>query len=75
MGPGPSGREPQGDTMLRIEINTDGAAFGEDEWERNAEIARILREIAEDVVECERTAGNWHDSNGNTVACVEWEDA
>jgi hypothetical protein len=51
---------------LRIAFNTDNAAFSED---RGAEIARILRSLA-NVLECADNSsdeGTVHDINGNTV--------
>lgn len=53
-----------------LELDTDNDAFG-GEWERGAEIARILRETADRV-----EGGSWNlfkllDINGNTVGQAE----
>jgi hypothetical protein len=56
---------------MNIRFTTDNAAFdgGDDDQcnsTRNAEIARILREIADAIEECEE-AGPVVDINGNTI--------
>jgi hypothetical protein len=55
--------------MFKIEIATDNAAFDDDEG--NAEIARILRELA-DRIERGDAVGDWwelplRDVNGNRI--------
>jgi hypothetical protein len=57
--------------MFRLEFSTDNAAFGEDEFQRNHEIARILRDIAAKVGEQDLISGSARDLNGNKVG--EWE--
>ena len=52
--------------MLKIEIETGGAAFGEDFYEASYEIRRILEEIAEEM-DAGRKRGVIMDINGNKV--------
>ena len=52
--------------MFTCEMKTDNAAFGEDRLDEGAEIARILREIA-DRVEQGDNHGICMDINGNKV--------
>jgi len=52
--------------MLRIEFETDNAAF-----ESRAEIARILRQVAVEVMNTGRTERAIVDANGNKVG--KWE--
>jgi len=66
--------------MITITIKTDNAAFSEDDGEptgaaRQAEIARILRELAEHYENGGVYAGHrLRDVNGNTVGSVEDTD-
>lgn len=55
---------------VSIEIETDNAAFDEDE---RAEAVRIIREAA-DFIESGGDARNLHDINGNTVGRVLFAD-
>lgn len=60
----------------RISIAMDNAAFGEDGIDRGAELARILRELAEEFDGGGARMGtNYHlrDLNGNTVGCARIE--
>jgi len=50
-----------------VKIKTDNAAFGNCEHERNAEIARILKVIVQNL-ESDITNGTAEDINGHTVA-------
>ena len=52
--------------MFRCAIKTGNAAFGENKEEEGAEIARILRWIAEDIENGEES-GICIDINGNNV--------
>lgn len=52
--------------MFEVKIQTGNAAFGEDRYEKGAEIARILREVA-DAVESGSSYGTCIDYNGNRV--------
>lgn len=52
--------------MFEITIETDNAAFGEDEGGAGPEVARILREVA-DKVENGAAGGRVFDFNGNGV--------
>lgn len=56
--------------MLKIEIETGNAAFEDD---RNMELARILRQIAERLENGE-DAGRVLDINGNKVGSFEMEE-
>lgn len=58
-----------------LTIETGNAAFGEDEYERDVEIARILRTLAErfDDGVADLTQGAVRDVNGNRVG--EWNYA
>ena len=49
--------------MFTLKIKTENAAFSDD---RNAEIARILREVAEQL-ETHTMTGSCRDYNGNRV--------
>jgi hypothetical protein len=49
---------------FELHIRTENAAFEDDKRE---EIARILREVAADVLKLDREDGNVRDANGNTV--------
>ena len=51
---------------MRVTITTDNAAFGESDYEMRAEVARILREIADDL-DNGKDGGPCIDINGNTV--------
>lgn len=53
-----------------VKISTDNAAF--QDGDRYLEVARILREIADDAEQ--GAAGKWpvHDYNGNTVGTAGW---
>jgi hypothetical protein len=56
-------------TTFTVKMDCDNAAFGEDDWERTLEIARILRKIA-DKVEAGQGMAVWEtilDANGNDV--------
>lgn len=59
--------------MLSLKIRTDNAAFEDDSEDialgtstRNAEVARILREVAE-AIESGDNVGGCRDVNGNSV--------
>ena len=52
--------------IFTLSIETGNAAFGESLNEENAEIARILREVAAKLENCQ-TCGPIRDANGNTV--------
>jgi hypothetical protein len=54
--------------MIKIEINTENAAFDETP---NIELARILREIA-DKVEAIEIPKNVRDINGNVCGTIKW---
>jgi hypothetical protein len=56
--------------VLKVRIEMDNAAFGEDAVERAAEVRRILALVA-DRMERGRDGGALLDSNGNTVG--EWD--
>lgn len=66
--------------MLTIEIETDSAAFFPTASDRDAEIARILRDLA-NRIDCDgeisRTTGGWRwpirDVNGNRVGWAKYE--
>lgn len=60
--------------MLRIEISTDNAAFGDTEEERGEEAARLLR-MAASRIERGSRSGSLRDANGNTVGRYELERA
>ena len=55
--------------MIKIEIDTDNAAFGESEREKLAEAAMVLYDIAADMNDG-RLGGTYKDMNGNTVCNV-----
>ena len=57
--------------MIRIEIETENAAFGDNPSDSNAEVARILREIAHRLTRGSFTQSIIRDVNGNTVGRVE----
>lgn len=54
---------------ITITINTDNAAFGDDDqWSRSEEVARILRKLATDIeIEENVDFKVLRDSNGNQV--------
>lgn len=52
---------------LRIEINMDNAAFGEDAYECGTEAARILRKLADKLEGPGSGDITLYDSNGNPV--------
>lgn len=54
--------------MFTLKLETDNAAFDD---EPHAEIARILREVA-DRMEAKRFTRTLHDINGNAVGRVDW---
>ena len=59
---------------ITIKINTDNAAFGDNEGlqlnaDRDAEVSRILREWAARIPE-DGYGATLHDHNGNTVGTV-----
>lgn len=58
--------------MLTIRIDTDNAAFGETPDDRNAELARIVREISRNILTGSFTYGSEtiRDVNGNDIG--EW---
>lgn len=60
--------------MLRIEISTGNAAFGDTETERCEEVARLLRYTASRI-ERGGHSGPIRDANGNTVGRYELERA
>ena len=51
---------------FKLSITTDNAAFSEEEGGPNAEVARLLREVADDI-ENGRECGTIMDINGNNV--------
>lgn len=53
-------------SLFRLEIQTDNAAFGDTHDERNAELAKILRDTAKRL-EQGAGAGVIRDTNGNRV--------
>ena len=53
--------------MFKCEIKTGNAAFGESKEEEGMEIARLLREIADDIANYGWTDGLCVDYNGNRV--------
>jgi len=53
--------------MVRLELETSNAAFGESHEERRAEIARILRSLANKVERGGAPQGRLFDVNGNAV--------
>lgn len=60
----------------RISIAMDNAAFGEDGFDRGSELARILRDLADEFDGGGAATGtNYHlrDLNGNTVGCARIE--
>jgi hypothetical protein len=57
--------------MFELMFTTDNAAFGDDQFSRGAEIARILRAIADKIDKETMTRGTARDANGNKVG--EWE--
>lgn len=50
-----------------LNLECSNAAFGETERERNAEIARILRALADRLCNSSIDPGSLSDANGNTV--------
>lgn len=52
--------------MVEISFRTDNAAFGEEDFEKRAEVSRILLEIAA-AVESGKDHGPVMDLNGNRV--------
>lgn len=50
-----------------LEFNTDNAAFGDDDAEHGAEVARILRDIAARCEDGPPIVGVIRDVNGNRV--------
>lgn len=63
--------------MVKIEIATDNDAFGETDDERGAEVARILRALADRFArEADPRAVPTilRDTNGNRVGTCEWKD-
>jgi len=56
-------------TMIKIKIDTGNSAFDGDQ--RDYEIARILRQMADDIEEC-HAFGIIRDINGNIVGTVEY---
>ena len=55
--------------MITITIRTENAAFGPDPWDRHAEIARILRELANQIVD--GGIRSPMDFDGNKIGTVE----
>jgi len=56
--------------MLTIRIKTGGSAFGQDSWERDMEVARILTELAHKIKNGYEPE-SINDTNGNKVCTVE----
>jgi hypothetical protein len=56
---------------FRVSIDTDNAAFG---WSRNLELADILRNLAEKIInsDSKEKSHTLVDSNGNTVGKATW---
>ena len=55
--------------MITITIRTENAAFGPDPWDRHAEIARILHELANQIADGDvRPPMDYY---GNKVGTVE----
>jgi hypothetical protein len=50
-----------------VEFRTENAAFGYTKEERNAEILRILKEIARGIEDKNKISGTIVDSNGNSI--------
>lgn len=59
--------------MLTLTIKTENAAFGENGYEAEEEVARILRDAAVRIVRSGVRDFSLHDANGNTVGRVEWD--
>ena len=63
--------------MFRIEIDTENDAFAANDGDATIEVARILRELADDVERHGGPGSGKHrirDLNGNTVGTYHWED-
>ena len=58
--------------QVTITITTGNAAFGTEEFEQNAEIARILRKLADKFEQGDQPEFPV-DANGNRVGRVEYE--
>jgi len=55
-------------TMITIKIKTDNAAFQDDNF--GTEVARILRDIADDFANNGSSQTSYNDINGNKVATL-----
>ena len=58
---------------ITITISTENAAFGDDERDKGAEVARILRALAFSAEYRNNLSGPILDMNGNRVGMVEVE--
>jgi hypothetical protein len=56
---------------FRVKVETNSSAFG---WSRNLELAEILRNLAEKILNSESREKDYTlvDSNGNTVGKATW---
>jgi len=55
---------------MKIEIDTSNSAFGETQWEKNAEITLILLDLINHLKDCSYSK-SLYDSNGNKVGYYE----
>ncbi len=53
--------------MFKMQFETDNAAFGDSDFEKRIQTARLLREAADELHGGARSEGVLRDENGNTI--------
>ncbi len=56
--------------VYRVQITVDNAAFGESREDRNSELARLLRELAQKLENGQGAGAQIRDINGQTVGAA-----